>query len=345
VAHFEVQEILRRLADDDPLRLGPVRWRARRLETRRYSGIWILELEGDTALLRERAGGAALVLKIYRAAHAARRQREFDDLRRVHAALGPGAGIPTPVACYADRGAVITGHVSGLPLAGLVRRACRRTADGACLARAAALSAAAGEWLRAFQARGFEAMRDHRPGALGEPRTFLAYVDERLALLAAARPGIGPALRQRLLAQAGSALQALAPGRLATVTWSHADFGPHNILADGDRLAVLDFELAPQHPLFDVAYFVESLAHHDRPLVDPLRVQRLERAFLAGHGTRPDDPLLALFRLRHLSCAYVSETRRAGWAQWRAWPGMLALRRRLARVLATLEPAAAVHAA
>lgn len=345
MTHVDVQGILQRLAQDDPLRLGSICWRARRLEERRYSGIWILEPAGGAPALRERAGVDALVLKVYRAAHSERRQREFDDLVRVHTALGPRAGIPLPVACYADRGAVVTGRVRGEPLAGLVRRACRRTADRALVARAAALCTAAGEWLSTFQAHGAAAMQGRSPGVLGAPDTFLAYVDERLRLLAAVHPGIEPALRMRLLAHAAAVLHALPAGRLATVTWSHSDFGPHNVLADGDRLAVLDFELAPQHPLFDVAYFVESLAHHEGALVDPLRVQRLERAFLAGHGTRPDDPLLALFRLRHLSCAYVSETRRAGWTQWRAWPGMLALRGRLRRLLAALDPTAAVHAA
>jgi Ser/Thr protein kinase RdoA (MazF antagonist) len=140
-------------------------------------------------------------------------------------------------------------------------------------------------------------------------------------------------------------LHALPARTWDAVTWSHSDFGPHNVLADGDTITVLDFELVPQHPYFDVAYFVESLAHAAGPHAEVSRVRRLERAFLAGYGMEVDRSLLALFRLRHLACTYVSEARRRGIAQVRAIPGLLALRERLRRFPEEISPRSASRAA
>lgn len=338
----EVQELVQRLAGDEVQ--GPVRWSVRRLEDRRYSHIYLVQprsADGGTA-----ARPPELVLKVYRAALPERRQREFEDLRRVYAALGPNAGVVRPVGCEAARGAILTERARGVPFVRLVREACRRGADRDTLARAAALCTCAGAWLRRFQSVGRTEMQGLVPEHLGTPAAFLAYVHERLQLLRAARPGIEPELCDELLSHASMTLQALPAAALEPVTWSHADFGPHNLLVDGDRLVVLDFELGPQHPYFDATYYLETLAHSGGPLVDPSRLQRLERAFLAGYSTPVDMPLFTLFRLRHLVCAYVSETRRAaGLRQLRLWPGLLAMRARLRQLLHAMPVRAASRVA
>lgn len=331
--HATVQEVLRRLAS------GDTRWRARRLEGRRYSSIFVLEPEVDGA------GAAQLVLKLYRATQAERRQREFDDLVSVFEALGSEGGVVRPVACYADLGAVVTVRAAGVPLVQRIRAACRYGAGAEDLARTAALCTAAGTWLRRFQAHGAPAMRGKVPAHLGDPAGFLAYVDERLRLLAGSHPGIEPALRSRLLAHTAAVLHALPPSRFADVTWSHSDFGPHNVLVEGTSLTVLDFELAPQHPAFDAAYFVESILHQSGPLVDASRLRRVMRAFLAGSGVAPEDPLFGLFRLRHLLCTFVSESRRSGPARLRSWPGLLGLRRRLESVSIAMSERARARSA
>lgn len=333
MSHSHLQEVLQRFERDDPLALGSAaaRWQVERLEQRRFSSIYQLTPTGDAATVRARIDSEALILKLYEAAQPPRRQREFDDLRRVHAALGSRAGVVLPVACYADLGAIVTARAPGQSVAPLVRAAVRRSTDAATLARAAVACAEAGAWLRRFQAAGIGEMRGQRSQHLGDPRAWLDYLDDRLRILCEVRPGIEPTLRTRLLAHAAATLQAIPVATLEAVTWSHSDFGPHNVLLDGDAVTVLDLELAPQHPSFDAAYFVEALALHHGPLVDPSRVRRLERAFLAGAGAAAGEPLFRLFRLRHLLCAYVSESRRRGVATWKVWPGLLALRARLRR--------------
>ena len=328
----DVQEIVRRLDSEDPLGLGVAAgWRATRLESRRYSSIHVLTSHAAASVLRARTGGDALVLKLYRAAQGPRRQREFDDLERVYRALGDGGGVVRPVVCYPEHGAVITVRAEGRPLAPSVRRAIRRGGDAAALGLAAAQCAAAGAWLRRFQASGRAFAADQRPPHLHDAAAFLAYCDERLRLLEHASPGIDIATRTRLLAHAAAALQSLPAAVFTNVTWSHSDFGPHNMLAGGERVTVLDFELAPQHPCFDAAYFVECLHGHSGPWVDAARVRRLERAFLAGYGEPVDAAYFALLRLRHLVCSYTSESRRAGLSTWLRWRSRAALRARLYR--------------
>jgi hypothetical protein len=345
----DVQDLVQRLEREDPLGLGSVRWSVHRLEGRHYSIIHLLE--APTAGQRptapaDRSDVPQLILKMYRVAQPERQQREFDDLQRVFTALGPGAGVVRPVLCDAAQGAIVTERARGGPLARLVREACRRGGDRDDLARAAALCTSAGAWLRRFQERGAVEMRGLRPEHLGTPASFLAYVEARLPLLRVARPGVEPEFCDELLTHAALALQALPASAFAPVTWSHADFGPHNVLVDGERLVVLDFELQPQHPLFDAAYFVESLFHIGGPLVDPSRVVRLERAFLAGYAVSTETPLFTLLRLRHLVCAYVSETRRAaGLMQLCMWPGLLAMRSRLRQLLHALPLRAATRVA
>lgn len=328
-----VQEVLRRLESEDPLQLGEdaasVHWQARCLEQRRYSSIWFVEPALGRERVHARAGLDELVLKLYRSPQPERRRKEFEDLRRAHEALAPDSGVVRPVACWPEHGALLTERARGVPLAAVLRRASRRGVDPAQLAQAAALCTTAGTWLRRFQARGAEVVAGSRPDRLGSAAGMLDYIDERLRLLRTSSPGIDPALRTRLLAHAAATLHALPPDSLDQVTWSHSDFGPHNLLADLDHLTVLDLELQPQHPYFDAAYFVECLANLNGPLADASRIRRLERAFLAGWGQHLDEPLFALFRLRHLVCSYVSESRRSGLARLRQWPGLLGMRARL----------------
>jgi aminoglycoside phosphotransferase (APT) family kinase protein len=216
-----------------------------------------------------------------------------------------------------------------VPLVRLVREACRRGADRELLARAAALCTTAGGWLRTFQQAGTARLGNARSEQLGDAGRFPGVCRRTLA-----RPARAASGHRAQPARAASGTRCRHAARLAAiqlrpVTWSHSDFGAHNLLADGDKLHVLDFELAPQHPYFDVAYFVEALDHLHGPRIDASRVARLERAFLSGWGGQIDVSLLALFRLRHLVCAYVSEARRGGMAQLRGWPGLLGMRARL----------------
>jgi Ser/Thr protein kinase RdoA (MazF antagonist) len=103
--------------------------------------------------------------------------------------------------------------------------------------------------------------------------------------------------------------------------WCHGDFGPSNILWDGQVITGIDLGIAHiGHPLADATYFihrVEMLALSFQWKRWP--VARWRGAFLRGFG-RPDVEGQALYNAlmaRHLLCRLASLYRRPGhsWKQ------------------------------
>ena len=132
---------------------------------------------------------------------------------------------------------------------------------------------------------------------------------------------------------------------LQPVCWSHSDFGPHNLLCDVQRITVLDFELIPQHPWFDAAYFVESLAGFSGLRYDAQHVGRLQRAFLNGYGLDGSEPLFLALRIRHLVCTAASLRAQLLRFRMRLWPDFWMLRTHLAELVQRLEASAGRHVA
>jgi Ser/Thr protein kinase RdoA (MazF antagonist) len=342
-----LQDVLQRLSREDPLRLVEtcqVEWDVEQLQERRYSAIYLLRAARGAACVQRALGTPEIVLKLYRAVEAPRRQKEFDDLCRVHEALSrmqlTPVGVPRPIAAFADLGAVLTARAPGSSAVPQMRAACRRRGSLELLAEMGTVCSRMGAWLREFQRVGSRRAKGQQPRFLGTPDGFVAYVDERLRLLTGVRPGIDVGLRTQAQDVLRRVLERVDPYVFRRVTWSHSDFGPHNVLVHAGGLTLLDFELGPEHPYFDAAYCMESIAGMHGPWVDGRRVARLQSAFLDAYGTPEDIPLFQAFRLRHLACSYVSESRRSGSGRVRAWPGLMRLRSRLARTIADLRSSA-----
>jgi hypothetical protein len=335
-----LQETLRRLQHQDPLELGTTEavWHVRLLEGRRYSRIFELRPEPERRdAVVQRLDSDGIVLKIYHSVQAPRRQREFDDLQRLQEICGAEArhAVVRPVAVYADLGALLTAHAAGRPGAPLLRAACRTRASQTTRHDALSLCAQAGTWLHQFQqsqGRGPEAFSPH----LSTPEQFADYVATRLQCMQRAPFAIGHELQRRT----ADALQRVLrenPQELRQSVWSHSDYGPHNLLADSSHFTVLDFELMPQHPWFDAAYFVESLAGFSGPLFRAQRVHQLQQAFLDAYGISGDEPLFLALRLRHLLCTAASLRARRSRLMFLDWPEYALLRRRLQRLVERIE--------
>jgi hypothetical protein len=203
--------------------------------------------------------------------------------------------------------------------------------------RASSLCAEAGLWLRRFQES--QGCLEARSPHLATPGAFVDYVSLRLRTMQQAPFGIAADLVRRTRQALEGLLQADGEACHASV-WSHSDFGPHNLLIDGSRLTVLDFELAPQHPWFDAAYFVESLAGFTGALFRAQNVRQLQRDFLDAYGASGEEPLFLGLRLRHLVCTAASlRQRRTRWP-FLHWPEYVLLRRRLQRLVAQMEATA-----
>ncbi len=130
-----------------------------------------------------------------------------------------------PVACYARtrRG----DHARARRAARRTRRrATLRTGDAEALARAAAAVHDGGYLAPASsKPRAPSRMRRRSSAASASPDAFVAYVDERLRILAKSHPRVEGALRNRASGARRRDLHALPAAHSDTVTWSHSDFG------------------------------------------------------------------------------------------------------------------------
>lgn len=338
-----LQEALQRLRQQDPLELGAAgdsAWQATLLQERRYSRIFVVRPLDPVAgeLMRGRLETEAIVLKLYHAVQADRRQAEFDDLHRVRQLCGPDlqGSVVRPVAAFADLGVVMTHFAQGQPAAQLVQQACRNGASADQMAESAALCTRAGTWLSSFQL-GIPQLGDQLSPHLATADDFVDYVSARLAHMQRAPFRLSAAAlvrTRRALRRALEDSQILQP-----VTWSHSDFGPHNLLGDATQVTVLDFELMPQHPWFDAAYFIESLAGFSGPRYSSTNVARLQRVFLSGYGLSGHEPLFLALRIRHLACTAASLRAQRTRLPIRNWADHWILRRRLARLVEQLQAA------
>jgi len=230
-----VATILTRLASEDSLGMqefsGDV-WQAKRLQKRRYSWIYALRPARHAHRLLSRVGSEELILKVYRARLPERRQQEFDDVCRVYEAMSihSSGGVLRPIACFPELGALITARAPGTSGGELIRATCRHSGSQSRLENALTLCSGAGHWLRLFQARAKSNFDLRAPAELGSPQRMLAYLRERLVL--ARRTGLGISKREShslihvvecLLAERESSLE-------HEITWSHSDYGPHNML-------------------------------------------------------------------------------------------------------------------
>ena len=336
-----LQETLQRLHTEDPLQLGAdcrPDWKAELLQERRYSRILALRPSGQAQdRVHQRLESDAIILKLYHAVQAERRQMEFDDLLRVQQLSGPNAGhaVVRPVAVYPDLGALLTARAVGDPASERVRQACGRGAAAQAMASAAAVCTAAGSWLQGFQQSHALPAGTASPH-LPTPQAFVDYVEDRLARMQQSPFALPDVLRQRARKILSATLASDAT-LLQPVCWSHSDFGPHNLLCDAQRITVLDFELIPQHPWFDAAYFVESLAGFSGLRYDAQHVGRLQRAFLNGYGLDGCEPLFLALRMRHLVCTAASLRAQRLRFRMRLWPDFWMLRTHLAELVQRLE--------
>jgi colanic acid/amylovoran biosynthesis glycosyltransferase len=203
---------------------------------------------------------------------------------------GPEAGtVPRPVALLSSSGTVVMERARGRPLDELIR-GWRSPYVRDENAQVPSALRAAGRWLRRLQDQTEETEGQEGRECLDR---LLVHADHHLF---------------RLRGRLGSRVESLARARIDRVrtrsgkqppraVGHHCDFWPGNVLVDGVRITVLDFEGYRRGlPYEDVAHF---LVHLELALGRPwLRTKRrrARRTFLDGYGLADDlDPeLLAL---------------------------------------------------
>jgi hypothetical protein len=200
--------------------------------------------------------------------------------------------IPEPLAWIPGSPAVAMRKLDGITVGQLLRRHGSRVAfwGRPVLGQ---IGARIGGWLRAMH----NATR--RPEAQLDAARLVSHIERSLA--AATAQGLSEAAARGIREQVARAATQLGPTRLAHAA-RQGDFTVSNILIDGRSVRIVDFENFGESDAVyeDLASFVgylRMLAHG--ALYSPARLKAMRAAFLRVYGQREDDPVLALYELKH----------------------------------------------
>jgi hypothetical protein len=213
---------------------------------------------------------------------------EFGNLTKARGMLREELrrGVPEPLLILPALGILVTRKVPGTPLAQFLKRYGNRLCGPFYSAAVAENARLAGVWLKTFQ----EATQ-------AEPIVFnrgcfLAEVEKRLLRLEG--KGFEPQLAREILDKV-SLQSTRYQGRLMPAAARHGDFIPQNILIEGDRVGIVDFEaFAERQPVYyDPSMFLGYLlllrasAHYHAGTLDRARLAFLS-AF-CGRGSIDQD--------------------------------------------------------
>ena len=216
--------------------------------------------------------------------------------------------VATPLMLLRDPWALVLEPLSGEPLSVILKREANRLAGPLRRSRMLTVGQLAGYWLSELhQATRIDAFRH-------DSRVFLAELEERLGRCHSIAAEAIARLWQ-LMREASRQLD----GQLMPAAACQDDFIPQNLLIDGNRLGVVDFEAFTQSGAVyeDVATFmayVQALSTH--PYYSQTALRALTNSFLQAYGLSGDERPLRLYLARAL-VVLISEMR----GEWTALYG------------------------
>jgi tRNA A-37 threonylcarbamoyl transferase component Bud32 len=222
--------------------------------------------------------------------------REFESIQTVRDSLPPNLQhtVPTPLMLLPDSTALLLEKLPGKQLNVILKREANRLIGPMRKSRMGMLGRLTGEWLsQMHQATRAEPLRH-------DSKLFLDALDERFErfrILGIAQPSI-----DELRRFAGEASHKL-DGHPIPASARHGDFTPQNILFDGDRLRVVDFEnfCTLDAAYEDVATFVGYIqALCSFPYYSRTALQTLADSFLQAYGLNGNEAELQLYLVKSL---------------------------------------------
>ena len=237
--------------------------------------------------------------------------REIDLFRRLASHFATERRLGTLRLVYGDpeSGTLATEEAPGSELQQTVLGRFRTAVDNECLKTLYLV----GKWLRQFQT--LPVMPgDKASFTEDDPDDLVEYCDIRMQrILELGYSWPADAIRRKI-SRCLTVLIERSPEPDRRFAWSHGDYGPQNILWDGNVLTPIDFNTAkPSYPLQDVTYFIHRLEMFR--VYFPWRRWPLaawRRAVLRGYG-RPDaeqSPMYRALMIRHLHCRLKTYVRR-----------------------------------
>jgi hypothetical protein len=257
--------------------------------SRPYSTVYRLVL-GYEKSNAEAPQASALYAKVFRPSqqnlqnqqkYLDRLRTEFEVARQLRESLcgQREAAIVRPVAYYPELLALVTDEAPGKSLAEIVIAACKRWSLRNALHQAVLHCRRAGIALAAIQSATPE------PGRF-DTSEFLEYVQIRLERLrASAETPFSNADHKCVRDFLEHALTKIPRAQLAQCG-CHGDYAPFNLLADKERVTVLDFSMFKTGSCYnDAAYFhhrVEGYLH--KPVFSASAIRAVQSAFLEGYN-------------------------------------------------------------
>jgi hypothetical protein len=219
--------------------------------------------------------------------------REFQAVQRIWALAGGRVeGLQKPWMVLPEAGLMVTSKVSGIALSQVLMRQTNRLMARFRGTNVSEISRNVGAWLRRFH----EATRQR-----DLPHDAKAFDGELTSQLeSCVRKGLGSAAAQELFRSASKA-SALIDGKLLPAAARHGDFTARNVLVEGDKIGVVDFENFVERDTIyeDVGKFVAYLALlQGRPSYSRAAVKTAAQSFLNGYGTFLDINLVNLFAIK-----------------------------------------------
>ncbi len=267
--------------------------------TRPYSTVYRLHLgygQGQSSSPRARA----LYAKIFQPStqnqdkqqkYLDRLQTEFEVAAHLHALLQEQQHIAVvrPVAYYPDLLALVTEEAGGQGLAEIITAACKHWALRNTLHQAVLHCHRAGIALAAMQTATRQTERC-------DAEEILEYIHVRLQRLRDSETvPFSPADYKRVLNFLEQTV-ANVPRAQLEQCGSHSDYAPFNLLADKERVTILDFSMYKIGSCYnDVTYFhhrVEGYLH--KPIFSASAIRTVQSAFLEGYNQaagRARDPI------------------------------------------------------
>jgi hypothetical protein len=228
--------------------------------------------------------------------------KEFEILGRLYSSFASlrNLGVVRPVAVFPEFQVVVTEGAPGLSLSEVISRAGKRLSSRKDLERGIEHCGLAGQWLRHFQTLTRQGEQAFNVEGL------IRYCDSRLDLLVKAdRSGIGSGEKTKIINKIMMWNEKSKPEQ-NMVTGRHNDFAPNNIIADNDRLIVLDFTYFDYDSYaYDVCGFLRGFINLGvNPMSSRSKILALRDAFFAGYGGRVD---LSAPQFRMAACRFHIE--------------------------------------
>ncbi len=210
-----------------------------------------------------------------------RLQTEFEVAQRLRAALQTQAhfAVVRPVAYYPELLALVTEEAHGRVLSEIVTAACKPWSLRSALQQAVLHCRRAGEALAAIQATTSVA-------ELFAGNELLEYMKIRLQRLRESTETPFSSADHQLVLNFLERTLAKIPAEQLAQCGCHGDYAPFNLLADEERVTVLDFSMFKTGSCYnDVTYFhhrVEGYLH--KPIFNAPAIHTVQRAFLEGYN-------------------------------------------------------------